>query len=143
GPNWAMNHRPGALDIARFRTSNITNLFFSEPAQVSAVTFQPGASAYTLDVESNTFDIIGTGMTNNSGILQNFSVGGGGAGGSIAFKNNASAGNLTTYTVHGSQPGDRVQVHGLQTVDLFDNSNASGATFIAYAGIDGGDPGMI
>ena len=118
--NWSTNRVPGILDTARFRTSNITSISTSADVEVAGIVFMPGASSYLVDCQ-DIWVFFGPGVTNNSGVIQNFDVDNGGA---IMFMNNASAGNLTTYSVH-----------GLQTIDFLFDSSTGGTSSVV---LDGG-----
>ena len=108
--NWTPNGVPnGAADVATFALSNTTAISISAAGTtVNGIIFVPGASSFTItaapNVFANTLTLDGVGITNNSGVTQNFvipinvnafSVG------LITFKNNATAGNLTTFTILG------------------------------------------
>src|SRR5690242_9065196 len=72
--NWTPNTVPnGPADVATLATSNITELVFSTIIQTNEIIFNPGASPFTLmTVDSSHLTISGLGITNNSGITQNF-----------------------------------------------------------------------
>jgi autotransporter-associated beta strand protein len=102
--NWTPNTIPnGPGDIATFDASTITDI---SPApgtgsiEVDSIVFNPGASAYTITVpwylgEFNYYLYIsGTGIVNNSGVLQTFVSMDGDA---PVFQNNATAGDLTVF----------------------------------------------
>ena len=71
--------------------------------------FNAGASAFTITVGPGVFPLFpeltisGVGITNNSGIAQNFvtAVDGMGLNGFIKFTNSATAGSLTVFTNNG------------------------------------------
>ncbi len=155
--NWMPATVPnGALDVATFGTSSVTDLSLSASVEVAEIVFNPGASAFTLTTQpSVTLTISGAGVTNNSGVTQNFSPLTGGSGGTMFFLNNAKAGSDVVYTLHSTttQPGvltfagtasaDNATIidHGGTTVQggiLFQNSATAGnATFILDGGPDG------
>src|SRR5712691_11506899 len=75
--NWTPNTVPnGPDDIATFGLSNQTAITVSTVVrEVNELIFNPGASAFTITVTDDPdFTISGTGITNNSGIAQNFVV---------------------------------------------------------------------
>ena len=100
--NWTPATVPnGPSDVATFNVSNITAISLLRSVEVSAIDFTAGASAFTFSVHPNqTLTIGGAGVSNDSGIQQNFetfdpTVTGAGA---IVFMNSATAGNGNTYT---------------------------------------------
>jgi autotransporter-associated beta strand protein len=138
--NWTPTTIPnGPADIATFGVSNLTDLGLLTNTEVAAIVFSQNASAYTISEVVFNLTISGSGITNNSGIMQNF----------IApfqptitpfiqFTNNASAGSLTLFTMEGGMVSSRQG--GL--LQFFDNSTAEEATFHleggAVAGAQGG-----
>ena len=101
--NWTPMTVPnGSADTATFALSNNKNVSISVNTEVNGITFTVAATnPYTITASpSLTLTISGTGITNNSGTIQNFVTAAGGASnfGQITFNNNATAGNLTTFT---------------------------------------------
>ena len=99
----------GSADTATFGLSNTTNISISATTHGERIVFNAGASAFTVSTTnalpiSPTLTFSGAGITNNSGIIQNFMTAGGGAnnGGpaQIYFRNSAKAGSMTNYTSH-------------------------------------------
>src|SRR5438067_2158460 len=80
--NWTPTTVPnGPADIATFGLSNTTFVSINATTSVSSIVFNSGASAYTINIPANspqppTLAIVGTGIINNSDILQHFFVGG-------------------------------------------------------------------
>jgi autotransporter-associated beta strand protein len=147
GSNWTAD-APDASDTAFFGTvvagnSTTPSLFIPGVHQVGAITFLAGAPAFTITVEraSNqgvTFEIVGAGITNNSGNTQSI-VNQGDAGtdnaGRTIFRNNATAGNnvvITNLPAFVGSPGQ---------TSFYDNSNAGGATIFNRADGPAGSPG--
>src|SRR6476660_4780416 len=98
--NWTPAHVPnGAADTATFALSNTTNVSISANTEVNGITFSAGATnPYTITASPDfTLTINGAGITNNSGITQNF-VTDGQQFGQISFTNNATAGSSTIFT---------------------------------------------
>src|SRR6266478_2625444 len=83
--------------------------------------FNPGASAFTI-TSGRDLNIFGAGVTNNSGVMQNFVVPGLGA--SIHFFNSATASGNTVFTQQGPSSVKVTQVA------FHDTSSAGSATFI-------------
>lgn len=108
------NWNPGAIpnspnDIATFAVSNSTSISISGTIQVSSIVFSRNGSAFTLTATPGallTLDGTGasTGITNSSGLAQNFvtAVDGNGDFGSILFQNRATAGTLAKFTNNGA-----------------------------------------
>jgi hypothetical protein len=101
--NWVPMTVPnGSADTATFASSNQAAVSLSANAEVNSITFNPGASAFTIAVPKNSNRLVlsGMGIINNSGITQNFSVGGDvRTVAFISFTNGASAGSSTNFTV--------------------------------------------
>src|SRR5262249_45605708 len=97
--NWTPATTPnGPNDIATFATSNVRFVAPEGDTQVNSIVFNAGASPFTIAVLAPTLTISGVGITNNSGITQNFAPG----PGVIEFLNTATAGGSNiTYTVTG------------------------------------------
>jgi autotransporter-associated beta strand protein len=115
--NWTPNRVPnGPNDVATFRGSTQTQVSFStsDSIEVGQIIFGSDASAYTVSVNTLHFlSIDGIGITNNSGIAQNFV-----AAERIYFRNSASAGENVVIT---NQPGN---------IQFWDTSSAGTATII-------------
>src|SRR5882724_1345260 len=98
--NWTPTTVPnGPADTATFASSNKTRPFIAFNAELNGIVFNPGASAFTIMNAlgtSPTLSISGAGITNNSGIVQNFAFEL--AGAQILFLNSATAGSLTAFT---------------------------------------------
>ena len=117
--NWIANGPPnGPADTATFATSNIRRPVISATTEVNGIVFNPGASAFTITSPFFSFTISGVGITNNSGITQNFVSG----PTVINFLNNATAGSLTHFT----NTGD---------ITFGDSATAGNASFTNNAGL--------
>jgi autotransporter-associated beta strand protein len=141
--NWMPATVPnGPTDTATFGVSNLTGVSISGPTstEVDGIVFNAGASAFTITVSpliSLYFE--GVGITNNSGITQNFvtAVNGAGNFGHIAFLNSATAGNGTFFTNNGGTVSNNIG--GL--IEFFDTSTAGNGTFINNGSAVGGARG--
>lgn len=138
--NWTPATVPnGPNDTATFDISNITDIDATNNdslvTEVNGIVFNVGASAFTITVATFiSFDLVltisGVGITNNSGITQEF-VAAGDAGvnhaGLIQFTNGATAGELTTFTSAGAS------VLGFRggVTQFFGTATAASATLIA------------
>src|SRR5713101_4525053 len=112
--NWTPATVPdGPTDTATFATSNIRFVAPEGATEVNGIVFNPGASRFTIALLTTTLTISGVGITNNSGITQNFAPG----PGAIDFMNSATAG------------GSNVAFTDAGTVQFFNTSTAGDATF--------------
>jgi len=135
--NWTPRTVPnGPADTATFASSNQTSIDIVFDTEVNGIVFKPGASAFTIATNpqvSPTVTISGLGITNNSGILQNFVINPGGA--QILFLNSATAGSLTAFTNAGTITFGGTSTAGNATftnnnfVNFTNTSTAGGATF--------------
>src|SRR5437016_3221674 len=76
--NWTPLGVPnGPADTATFGLSNNTTISLSADTEVSNIIFTPAATnPYSITVNSGrTLTLSGVGVTNNSGLAQNFSIG--------------------------------------------------------------------
>ena len=139
--NWTAGGPPnGSADTATFASSNITGVSLSLNTEVNGIVFNAGASPFTITASATlALTISGVGITNNSGITQNFVTATNGNNGVINFTNSATAGSLTAFTNNGSTVSG-----GLGGSTAFDNSATAGnATLIANGGLNGGLGGSI
>ena len=142
---------PG-MDTATFESSGTTNVFISRSTVVNSIVFQEDlsghASAFTINIGADlrgaglTLQISGVGITNNSGIVQNFVTNGGAVagarGGHTQFNATSTAAN-GTFINNGGMVGG-----AFAGLTLFhDRSTAANGTFInnpgAVAGASVGD----
>jgi fibronectin-binding autotransporter adhesin len=141
--NWTTGGPPnGPSDTAFFATSNTTGVSISAETEVDGIVFNAGASAFTITVSpsstaNTTLTISGVGISNNSGIAQNFvtAVNGIGNFGTIAFTNSATAGSGTVFTNNGSTGGRSGIIQFLNT------STAGNGTFTNNSGTVSGENG--
>src|SRR5262245_47669568 len=113
--NWTPDEVPnGPADIATFDLSNTTDVSISANTEVNGITFTSAATnPYTITASLGlTLTISGVGITNNSGMTQNFVTV---AGGEIRFTNNATSGSNVSISNQGG------------TTNFFDHSTG-GAT---------------
>ncbi len=112
--NWNPATSPnGPNDIATFATSRVRFVAPEGATEVNSVVFNPGASQFTIALLTTTLTISGSGVTNNSGVNQNFAPG----PGEIDFTNSATAG------------GSNVVFTNAGNVQFFNTSTAGNATF--------------
>ncbi len=134
--NWTPATVPnGPADTATFASSNRTKPFIAFNAEVNGIMFNPGASAFTimnLPGTSPTLTISGNGITNNSGIVQNFAFEL--AGAQIVFLNSATAGSLTAFTTTnmtfgGTSSADNATFTNNGLVTFTNDATADNSTF--------------
>jgi autotransporter-associated beta strand protein len=135
--NWTTGGPPnGSADTATFASSNITGVSLSNFTEVNGIVFNAGASAFTITASPTlqlTLTISGVGITNNSGIAQNFvtAVDQPGNRGAIFFVNGATAGSLTTFINNGAFAACTTCAG---ETDFFNTSTAGNGTFIMNGG---------
>jgi hypothetical protein len=96
--NWTPATVPNGIgDIATFALSHIPDLSLSADATVAGIVFNPGASVFTVTADVADLSIGDAGVTNNSGVTQNFV-----AASAIFLFGSANAGTDTVYTINGS-----------------------------------------
>src|SRR5215471_6396612 len=99
--NWVQRTIPnGPGDTATFASSNRTSIdIFAFDMELNGIVFNPGASAFTIATNLQVapqLTISGVGITNNSGVVQNFVLTNPAT--QMFFINNATAGSLTAFT---------------------------------------------
>lgn len=106
--NWVPMTIPnGPADTATFETSTQTNISIGTFTEVGEMTFNAGASAYVISIdptaEHASLIISGAGITNSSGVVQNFvnETSPSFTTSQIEFGNSATAGNGTQITNRG------------------------------------------
>jgi autotransporter-associated beta strand protein len=124
--NWTPATAPnGSADTATFATSNTTAISISANTTVDGITFAPGASSFTITASPGfTLTLNGVGITNDSGTIQNFvAAPSGGSANAIRlfFKNSATAGSGTFFTMNGG-----ATLGGTPGWTLFDDSSSAG-----------------
>ena len=169
--NWTPNTVPnGPSDVATFASSSQRAVSLSADVEVSEIVFSPGASGFAIDwVSTAVLTISGAGVTNDSGLTQQFVVEQNENGDSdgLRFTNNAIAGTDTSliampgetfkygtggaifFQDQSSADHSAIQVFG-KDVDAFtqgeltfsDNSTAGDAT-ITTLGVSGGFVGDL
>jgi autotransporter-associated beta strand protein len=140
--NWTPATVPyGENDVATFGASNVTDIMLGDTPDgyasniVAAISFAQGASAYTItlspvtqqSVYATILTFTKAGITNNSGIVQNFVAARSNTqdSGRFYFTESASAGENVVITNEGADEND----YGASTL-FWDSSNAANATII-------------
>jgi autotransporter-associated beta strand protein len=123
--NWDPKTVPnGPSDIATFDTSTQSIVAFSEITEVESILFQADAVPFTITVPASfELTLSGTGIQNDSGSTQTFVQGDG--GGTLTFRNNANAGQMTTFLQESS-----IAPNGNGLVQFLDTSSAGSGLFI-------------
>ena len=101
--NWTPATVPnGPSDAATFASSNTTSVSISFPLNVELrqLTFEGGASAFTIVLDDANLTLDGEGIRNISGVQQNFIISYQGDEGTLFFNDGASAGSETVLSVH-------------------------------------------
>jgi hypothetical protein len=138
--NWTPSTIPnGPSDVATFASSNRTSVSISAETEFNGIVFNAGASAFTITAnptEGFTLTISGMGITNNSGITENFvnAPGGPFEAGQLAFVNSATAGDLTAFINQGATAGSQ----NAGFIKFFDSSSAGNGTFTNDGAAAGG-----
>ena len=140
--NWmpATGYPNGSGDTAMFDVSNTTAVSLSAHTEVAGIVFNAGASAYTITASTSfTLTVSGAGITNNSGITQNFVAGvyGSNAVGGITFRNSATAGVGTAFTTN----GESSSAGSVASTRFFDTSSAGSGVFTTNPGTANGANG--
>ena len=163
--NWMPNTVPNATtDTATFGTSDTTAISIQDSIDLASVTFQSGASAYTLTVtNAKTLNLWGSpNIINNSGVEQNFVADGGAIivygtetldstvhfdvlgnktaqnNGELSFQGNVNLGTAS-IDVEGSEdsgfPGAEAIIGG--------GSNGGSSTIVLHRGVNNGYSGEL
>jgi autotransporter-associated beta strand protein len=144
--NWSPQTVPdGFSDTATFGTSSITAISIADTSdsltELAGITFNPGASAYTLTLaQGNALYFEGAGVINNSGVTQTIALAPyAGLLSYLQFFNSATAGTSTdyeigfdqyTYFYNTSTAGDATfDFNGATSTYFSDSSSAGNATF--------------
>jgi autotransporter-associated beta strand protein len=142
--NWTPVTVPnGAADTATFGLSNITNVSISADTEVNGISFAPAAASNPYTITSNpgvALTLSGSGVTNNSGVTQNFGSFGTPTSGNLVFLNSSTAGGDTRYFTSGAitfrdrATAGSADIEGLDDsfTQFVDRSTAGSATI--YAG---------
>src|SRR5437588_343987 len=109
--NWVPQTEPnGPNDTATFATSSVTyidfDIFNDFSITVDGIHFVPGADAFTIANYSASMFFEGVGVTNDSGVTQNFTTTGASGESTYYFDGTSTAGTLTAYTMQGGSPGN-------------------------------------
>jgi autotransporter-associated beta strand protein len=128
--NWTVGGPPnGAGDTATFVSSSITGITLSHNTEVNGITFNTGASAFTIHASDGfMFTISGVGITNNSTNPQTLTADSGAIGGVTAFSNSATAGNLLI-----TNAGDASSTSIAGATDFLNTATAGSATITNQA----------
>lgn len=129
--NWTPGGPPnGAADSATFGSSTVNAVSLSANTQVNNILFSNGGmTAYTITASpASALTISGSGITNNSGVTQNFVAAGN--DGLIRFTNSATAGFNTAFTTKGGEISGGV----FGVTEFRDSSTAGNGSFTTNGG---------
>ena len=134
--NWTPQTVPnGDTDVATFDVSNVTDVSVSSDpfdfVVLDSMVFNSGASAYHIVFQGT---LEGTGLVNDSGVIQNVESS---SGADVGFGGNATAGNEVIYTNNGE-----LGAVAFGTV-FAEESNAGSATFINKGHSPGADSAYV
>ncbi len=134
GANWSTGMVPnGPAETAIFGISNVTAISIPPDLSVGTVIFEFQSSAYTITFSAGDFFEFNDGISNVSGLTQNFVAGTDGSGNAGIFQINQAASfsgpNIFT-TEAATVPGGNVGI-----VQFVDESNAGDATIINNGGV--------
>ena len=125
----------GPSDVATFAPSSQRAVSLSADVEVSEIVFSPGASGFAIDwVSTAVLTISGAGVTNDSGVTQQFVVEENENGDSdgLRFTNNATAGTDTSLT---AMPGEAFK-YGTGGAIFFQNQSSADHSAIQVFGKD-------
>ena len=140
--NWTPPTVPkGPADKATFASSQLTEVSLSARVQVNSIIFDAGGTAFTINNNPGVaLTISGAGITNSSGVLQNFVnlYSTTTNGGQLFFTHDATAGDSVVYTNQRPLFGGRNPL-----IQFEDSSTAGSAQFINFAGQYDSEGGVI
>ncbi len=130
--NWTPDTVPNGPDTATFALSNKANISITAATAVDGIVFESGASAFTITVAAPvSLFISGVGVTDNSGVTQNFVIATDRRHNqaTITFVGSATAGDAT-YTNFGASVQNAFGGH----VEFFNTATAGTGTFVIGGG---------
>jgi autotransporter-associated beta strand protein len=148
--NWRPTTVPSAAgDTARFAVSDVTDVSLTVGIQIGEVIFSPGASSFTIRTDPGVLNFAGAGITNDSGVTQNFIANQHYMG--LAFHHQATAGTQTVFTAENLGvivfhdeatagfgtfiiEGNSAFMDAFSNLDFYDNSSAANGIFINVGG---------
>jgi outer membrane autotransporter protein len=117
GANWTSGIAPVSFaDTATFNFSNTTSLSLSGDVTIFSITFNAGASAFTINTNGNLLELDGTGIVNNSAASQTIDN-----SGVLEFVKRATVVNLS---------GGSVTINNTGEINFFDFSSGGDAAFV-------------
>nr|UXE45396.1 hypothetical protein Hi04_10k_c4773_00010 [uncultured bacterium] len=152
--NWTAGGPPnGPADTATFASSSIGGVSISANTEVNGIMFNANASPFRITANPTfTLTISGAGITNTSGVTQNFVADFDSSVGAIVFTNSAAAGSLTVFSNAGgfthfmdSSTAGSATINnnaGIGATEFFDSASASDGTFINHGGGNGKGGGL-
>ena len=142
--NWTPATVPGPNDTATFGLSNVTDLSISADVVVKNIVFTSEARAYSISVPSPdglaVLNVSG-GITNDSGVTQNFvaAVNANGDATGIAFLGQAGTGTMTSFTARANPvPGKAAAA-----IDFLGAASPGANTYRCEGGVVSGGAGGL
>jgi len=125
--NWTAGGPPnGASDTATFGPSSQRNVNISTSVEVNSIVFAFDSDSFDFSILGGELTISGTGIRQDSGVLQTFAAS---DGGQVIFKNMSTAGHATFRS-----GGNFMGVFGSKIV--FDDSSTAGSATLEASGGD-------
>ena len=132
--NWTPGGPPnGPSDIATFAQSSQRNVNISTSKEVNSIVFTSNSNSFTLNISPSApgvggeLIISGTGVANNSSVLQNFGTS---AGGQIIFNNTSTAASAR-MNIYNSPASAIDSISNSQAI-FNDTSSAAGASIFNF-----------
>jgi hypothetical protein len=133
--NWTLGGPPnGPSDIATFAQSSQTNVNISTSEEVNSIVFTSNSVSFGLSIFGSQLIISGTGVINNSSVLQTF---GAGEAAQIVFNNTSTAASAHMRILN-YDPG-----FGIGGRTIFNDTSSAGSASIENASADLGFNGDI
>jgi len=134
GTNWDTGTAPNSSSsTAIFNTSSITSLFLNSATTLDGITFNPGASSYTITTGFSSLTFDGAGIVNNSGKTQTIINGGVVLDPIITFNGTSTAGNAMIVN---ATAGSSVQFFGSSSAGTARIINQADDTFVYFGAIE-------
>ena len=147
GTNWSGGIAPvNPGDTATFNTSTNTSPTLSANVTIDSITFNPGASAFTIQTNGRVLTLLGVGIVNNSGNVQTINNNNSTSGGAVLIGQtiftNAATADSTVITNSGV--GTSTQFFNNSTAGNATITNSGAGSFTAFTqGASGGNAALI
>ena len=147
GTNWLGGIAPvNPGDTATFNTSTNTSPTLSANVTIDSITFNPGASPFTIQTNGRVLTLLGVGIVNNSGNVQTINNNNSTSGGAVLIGRtiftNAATADSTVITNSGV--GTSTQFFNNSTAGNATITNSGAGSFTAFTqGASGGNAALI